>query len=340
MVAISGRNGKGKTNLLDAIYYLCFTRSYFARSDSQAVSHGLAGMRLEADVRLLGNQHQLICIIREQQKKEILVDGEPYKRFSDHIGRFPAVMIAPDDVRLISGASEERRNYLDTLLSQIDHPYLLLLIDHNKLLQQRNSLLKQSSESGFTDHALLDVLDSQLVTKGTAIYEARSSLVTQLLPLAISIYQRIAGTEDLLTLAYESSLSTGDYASLLHNARSRDLILQRTGVGIHRDELVFQLNGFPFRQEASQGQRKSLLFALKLAEWQLLWEHKGFAPILLLDDVFEKLDAQRMENLLAWVASVPDCQVFITDTHRERLEMHLGKIGRSFEVVELGEHEK
>ncbi|NCI46349.1 DNA replication/repair protein RecF [Sediminibacterium soli] len=335
VVGIYGSNGTGKTNLLDAIYYLSFSRSYFSRPDSQNVHHGMAGMRLEGNYLLNGTARQLVCILRENNRKELLLNGEEYKKFSDHIGRFPCVMIAPDDLVLVTGSSEERRKFLDTLLSQINRSYLLTLIDYNKLLQQRNSLLKQAAEYGRMDEALLQVLSDQLVEKGNAVFSERKQFLSSFLQLAGNIYTRIAGSDDGISLAYESPLLHGDFAALLRENRHRDSQLQRTHTGVHRDDLVFTMNMVPFKSEASQGQRKSLLFALKLAEWQVIQEAKQFTPILLLDDVFEKLDEQRMLQLLRWVCAESDGQVFISDTHFERLDANLRHTGVHFQLIGL-----
>ncbi len=335
IVGISGINGTGKTNLLDAVYYLSFSKSYFSRPDNQNVYHGLAGMRLEGNYQLNDEPQQLVCILRENNRKELVLNEEAYKKFSDHIGKLPCVMIAPDDIVLITGSSAERRTFIDTLLSQINKEYLVNLIDYTRILQQRNSLLKQSAESGTMDEALLEVLNTQLAKKGNYLFTERKKFLVDFLPLVASIYQRIAGKDDGLLLQYESQLLTDGFEELLKATRQKDLALQRTTTGIHRDDLLFFMGEAAFKTEASQGQRKSLLLALKLAEWQVLKEKKGFTPILLLDDVFEKLDEQRMYQLLNWVCTESDGQVFITDTHGERLRSHLEGIDVKFQMIEL-----
>src|SRR6478735_8289786 len=335
IVGICGMNGTGKTNLLDAVYYLSFSKSYFSRPDSQNVHHGLAGMRLEGNYDLNQEPQQLVCILRENNRKELVLNNEAYKKFSDHIGKLPCVMIAPDDIVLITGNSTERRTFIDTLISQINKTYLVNLIDYTRILQQRNSLLKQAAESGMTDEALLDVLNTQLCQKGNAIFYERKLFLTDFLPLVASIYQRIAGKDDGLILQYESELLAAGFEELLKASRQKDFALQRTTTGIHRDDLLFFMDQAAFKTEASQGQRKSLLFALKLAEWQVLKEKKGFTPILLLDDVFEKLDEQRMFQLLNWVCTESDGQVFITDTHAERLRAKLSEIDVTYQLIEL-----
>jgi DNA replication and repair protein RecF len=333
IVGICGSNGTGKTNLLDAIYYLSFSKSYFSRPDSQNVSHGTVGTRLEGHYELNGESQTVTCVLRENNRKELSLNGEEYRKFSEHIGRLPVVMIAPDDVQLITGPGEERRKFLDTLLSQLDRNYLQHLIDYNKLLQQRNSLLKLRAETGQLDESLLQVLTTQLVENGNSIFRERKKFLSEFLPRAGEIYQRIAGKDDGLSLGYDSQLLHGEYDRLMGASRQKDFQLQRTNTGIHRDDIQLLMDMVPFKAEASQGQRKSLLFALKLAEWQVLQEKKGFTPILLLDDVFEKLDEGRMHQLLQWVCAESDGQVFITDTHEARVRQQLEGLGVGFEVI-------
>jgi len=335
IVGICGSNGSGKTNLLDAVYYLSFSRSYFSRPDSQNVHHGMSGMRLEGTYLLHEEPKHLVYILRENNRKELSLNGEEYRKFSDHIGKLPCVMIAPDDVVLITGGSEERRKFIDTILSQINKQYLHNLIDYNRILQQRNSLLKQAAESGRTDESLLEVLTDQLVEKGNAIFTERKKFLDGFLTLTGELYTRIAGDDDGLSLGYESQLLYGDFAALLKEGQQKDFILQRTNTGIHRDDLSIRMHMVAFKSEASQGQRKSLLFAFKLAEWQVLKDAKGFTPILLLDDVFEKLDEQRMSQLLHWVCTESDGQVFITDTHEQRLEAALKSVDKEFQLIKL-----
>jgi DNA replication and repair protein RecF len=335
VVGICGLNGTGKTNLLDAIYYLSFTKSYFGRTDAQNVHQGLAGLRIVGNYLLKHEPQQLVCILRENNKKEFLINGELYKKFSEHIGNYPCVMIAPDDVELVTGSSEERRKFIDTILSQIDKNYLLHLIDYNKLLQQRNSLLKQANEQGSLDEALLGIYSNQLVQKGEYIFEQRKLFTATFLPMVLAYYQKIANKNDAIELVYESQLNVQSFESLLNNTLSKDLALQRTTTGVHKDDIAISMSNIGFKNQASQGQRKSLLFAFKLAEWQTLKNSKGFPPILLLDDVFEKLDETRMHNLLNWVCKEDDGQVFITDTHKERLEKALSRSEINFQMIEL-----
>lgn len=336
IIGICGKNGTGKTNLLDAIYYLSFTKSYFNRSDNSNVSHKLEGFRITATVNLNQNSNSVTCILRENGKKELLWNNDEYDKLSKHIGVMPSVIIAPDDTELISGGSELRRRFIDMLLSQINPNYLQHLIKYNNLLQQRNSLIKQQSLGLQYDDALLTILSEQLAFVGTEIYNFRNDFLIAFLPKIVSNYEMITqNTTEKLCCNYSSQLHNTNFKQLLAKNLQTDFALQRTTSGIHKDDIDFYLNDVKFKSEASQGQRKSLLFALKLTEWQILKQKKGFYPILLLDDVFEKLDNNRMQNLLETVSKENECQIFITDTHKERLEQQLQLLNCSFKIVDL-----
>lgn len=331
VVAIAGKNGLGKTNLLDALYYCCFTKSYFSSSDQQVSQFGKEGFRIEAQI----NDEPLTLIFRGTGKKELTVGGIPCTKMSQHIGRFPAVMIAPDDVELINGSSEIRRRFIDTTLSQLSADYLQSLIRYNKVLQQRNSLLKRSAETGYLDAALLDILDDQLAEAGTSVHQDRKKYSATFIPIVQQFYQEIARNNEAVRLIYDSPLENQSFPELLKANRSRDLMLQRTSSGPHRDELELRLHEQPFRQMASQGQRKSMLFALKLAEYEMLKSGKNKAPLLLLDDIFEKLDSDRMQHLLNWICLQDTAQVFITDTHPERVKEALDATRQAYQLITL-----
>ncbi len=339
IIAICGQNGMGKTNLLDAINYLCFTKSYFSKSDALNVLFGAEGFRLEAEMQsdngFQNKAKKIVCIYRPSLKKEFYLDDVAYVKFSHHIGKFPCVMIAPDDIEMITGASEERRKFLDTLISQVDAEYLQQLIIYNKVLQQRNSFLKNETFQAKFDEQLLDTLDAQLIQPGNYIYKIRKEFCEKIIPLVQEFYNYIAGNTETISLEYYSHLNDDNFEKLLKASRQRDMLMQRTVTGIHKDDLTFFLNKNNFKLTASQGQRKSLLFACKLAEFQILTTLKGLPPLLLLDDVFEKLDGQRMKNLLDFVCKKNAGQVFITDTHKERLQHALQEFNDEVQLIEL-----
>ncbi|HMI79436.1 MAG TPA: DNA replication and repair protein RecF [Ferruginibacter sp.] len=335
VIGICGLNGRGKTNLLDAVYYCCFTKSYFSKTDGLSIQFDNEGFRLESFFEKQSDKQKIICIHRLAGKKELLLNDIPYEKFSHHIGKFPAVMIAPDDIELITGGGEERRRFMDTVLSQLDAEYLQQLIRYNKVLQQRNSLLKRFAEQGKTDWPLLEVLDEQLIIPGNFIFKMRRAFTEQLIPLVQKFYEQIADNNEIVSLQYDSRLNESSFHDLLNNFREKDFVLQRSNAGIHKDDILMQLNGQPFKTTASQGQRKSLLFALKLSEFELLKANKGFAPLLLLDDVFEKLDDNRMQQLLHWVCNENEGQVFITDTHKDRLNEAFDKLNTAYQIIEL-----
>jgi DNA replication and repair protein RecF len=335
IIGICGRNGVGKTNLLDAIHYLCFTKSYFSRQDQQNILKGHDGFRIEGHFNLNDKAEKAVCILRETGKKEFSVNDELYTKFSRHIGRYPCVIIAPDDVQLIIGGSEERRKFIDTLLSQLDHDYLQALINYSKILQQRNSFLRSFNDGFGKDLSVLDILDEQLFREGTVIFEKRRDFLFRFLPIVKQLYNDISQRYENMTLFYETEMHQTSLDDLLKHNRQKDLMLQRSSGGVHRDDLSFTLGDQNFKSIASQGQRKSLLFALKLAEMEILREEKHFSPLLLLDDVFEKLDEERISNLLARVCADDETQIFITDTNCRRLQEQLEKIGQPVQLIEL-----
>jgi DNA replication and repair protein RecF len=339
IVGICGLNGKGKTNLLDAINYLCFTKSYFTKTDALNVFFGAEGFRLEAE---LNSQKQpeakstkIVCIYRSSSKKEFYLDDINYVKFSHHIGKFPCVMIAPDDIQMITGGSEERRKFLDTLISQVDAEYLQQLISYNKVLQQRNAFLKNESFQNNFDSQFLDALDAQLLHPGDYIHKQRMNFCKKLIPVVQEFYKSISGNNETISLEYSSQLNGAGFAKLLNESRKKDVLTQRNNIGIHKDDINFYLTENIFKNIASQGQRKSLLFACKFAEFEILCSAKGMPPLLLLDDVFEKLDGIRMKNLLRYVCKENAGQVFITDTHRERLEDALSEFSDEVQIIEL-----
>jgi DNA replication and repair protein RecF len=334
IVGITGRNGSGKTNLLDAIYYLCFTKSYFTSSEVQNTQYLTNGFRLEGVLYKDDHESKIVCTLKDG-KKDIALNDEHYERFSQHIGKFPAVMIAPDDAEIILGGSEERRKWLDALLCQLHPGYLENLITYQKILQQRNSLLKTIASQGRSQDALLNVYDEQLIQHGTPVFERRREFLPAFIQQVQKLYDYLAGQHEVVSIQYQCSLHEQTFAQLLSANRYKDHLMQRTTGGIHRDDLLFLLNDHPMKSSASQGQRKSFLFALKLAQYEVMKQYKQFPPLLLLDDVFEKLDQERVSRLISLVSGPVYGQVFITDTHASRLLDAFKENQDSFQLVEM-----
>lgn len=336
IIGICGNNGKGKTNLLDAIYYLCFTRSYFNRSDSLNVRFGNEGFRIEGEIKTGSNKiNRIVCVYRPETGKEIYDNEVAYEKFSKHLGKYPAVLIAPDDIALISGGSEERRKYLDTQLSQINELYLQQLILYSKLLAQRNAHLKSEAQNQKREDLLLESIDNQIIPLSESIYQQRIRFCEKLFPVILKFYTQICGGNEALSIRFESHIDGNNTASILKKNLHKDRILQRTSSGIHRDEIIFEFNSNLFRNIASQGQRKSLLFACRLAELEVLQQETSIAPILLLDDVFEKLDSSRIRNLLEYLCHKNESQVFITDTDQMRLSHAIADLNNTIQIIPL-----
>lgn len=334
IIGITGLNGSGKTSILDAIYFLCFTKSYFLHSDAMAVKKNTEGMRIVGHVS--GNTDtELVYILRENGKKEFLCKGEIYTQYSKHIGKFPCVFIAPDDTELISEGSELRRKYLDVLISQTHPNYMSFLIIYNKVLSQRNALLKKWLEISDAEKSLIEIYNEQLHDVGTKIFSIRKEVAVIIKQKINAIYQFISNEREEIDIVYSSRLHEHSLLDLLKQNSHKDIVTQRTNYGIHKDDLLFTMNAMPFKQVASQGQRKSFLFGMKLAEFEWLKENKSVAPFLLLDDVFEKLDEERSAKLIEYICK-QDAQLFITDTHSERMQLAFKQYQDEFQLIELG----
>lgn len=293
---------------------------------------GYSGFNVTGEFLKENHSVSVSVILRENNKKELYVEKEMISPFSSHIGKLPVVFIAPDDISLITGNSDERRKMMDTIISQTDQEYLSVLIRYNKSLQERNRYFK-SLEGMPADELLIDSFDDQLIRYGTIILEKRKSFLNEFLPLALDLYAYISSSFEKPMLMPSFSTQPEHYALDMKKSRQKDLVLQRTSIGIHKDEIEFLLMDIPFKQMASQGQKKSLLFALKLAEFEYLKRHFGAPPILLLDDIFEKLDQQRLNQLLHWVGIKNEGQVILTDTHAERVEKSLEDISLPFHLI-------
>jgi DNA replication and repair protein RecF len=334
-----GKNGAGKTNLLDAIYYLSITRSYFNAVDHQQIMLGEQYFVIESTVNRGDFEENLRLIFQKGLGKKLLVNFNEVERFSEHIGSLPVVMIAPGDVQLIYEGSEDRRKFVDLIISQCDREYMHELMLYQKTLDQRNKLLKDFFENRYFNRELLDVYNDQLGRSGGFIYRCRSKFLELFKPLFLTNYQKLSGANEEVDLVFESDLNKHFYPDLLVACESADIDLLRTTRGIHRDDFVFLLQGQPLKKFGSQGQQKSFLIALKLAQFQYLEMRKNLKPLLLLDDIFEKLDQTRLKELFTWIADGSFGQVFITDTQQARVEEMLAATkldAQIFEVVEGG----
>ncbi len=327
-----GANGAGKTNLLDAIHYLSFCKSYFNRSDRYNILNERTFFRLEAEFEVAGLLEAVIAKIVKGKKKEISRNDLVYTKIADHIGLLPLVMIAPDDVQLIKEGSEERRRLLDSTICQLNPLYLQNLMRYNKLLQQRNAALKKFGEIGQTDHALLDIYDKQIAPLGTFIHQTRQEQLQYLASHLQTFYAAISQQKESIQCQYQSTLNEGDFLTQLSSARRKDCLLQRTTQGIHKDDLLFQINDYPLKKYGSQGQQKSFLLAIKLAIYQVIKNQKQQFPILLLDDIFDKLDGERLEQLVRLIIGENFGQVFISDTQLERMTSIFDKFVSDYKV--------
>lgn len=333
-----GENGMGKTNLLDAIHYLCMCKSHFSLPDRQVVQHGADFFRIEGDFERAGQEEEVVCTYAPRLRKTLLRNKVPYKRLADHIGFLPLIMIAPDDTLLITEGSENRRQFLDVLLVQLDPTYLRQLMTYNKVLQQRNAYLKSTKHPLEVDTALLEIYNQQLLAPAQYIYQQRQQIVARLMPVFQQYYKVISGDREQVTLLYQSQLTEQNLLQLLTESQEKDAWLQRTTKGIHKDDLKLLINNYAVKKFASQGQLKSYLLALKLAQYELLRQEVELSPLLLLDDIFDKLDNKRVEQLLTLLLERDFGQIFLTDTHESRIVRIIEGLQADFKqfVVEDG----
>ncbi len=328
----------GKTNILDAVHYLGLCKSHFSIPDAQLVKKEEDFFRLEALVKRASGAHKLVAKVQPSKKKKSFEkDGKTYDRLSDYLGQLPLIMIAPDDTIIGTGGSEERRKVIDETLCQTDRKYLVQLIAYNKLLKQRNAALKQMAKQRSWDHYLLDTYDAQMIPLAQFIFNTRKEWLTPMYRSFANYYERISQGAELPEIKYKSQLHDEDLSELFKLHRDKDILLQRTTMGIHKDDLVFFLKEMPLKRFGSQGQLKSFIMALKLAQYN--WLHNGVEekPLLLLDDIFDKLDHFRVGDLLQLLSGEEFGQVFISDTDVERLPSILEKENLSaahFVVVE------
>jgi DNA replication and repair protein RecF len=368
---IIGENGTGKTNLLDAIYFLALTKSSISNQDALSINHEAEYMMIEGsfsmfDVRFSmfgnnetdieknteyqteasdtsniehqtsNNEHLITISLQRGQKKAVLRDKKAYERISEHIGRFPVVMLSPNDTDIIRDGSEERRKFFDGVMAQLDSEYLENLLQYNRLLLQRNSLLKQFAERNYVDELLLDVYTDPLVEVSLKLYHARNEFIREFLPLFKKHYNTLSDSREEVEMIYESEVGAENFTQIFRKNRQRDLAAQRTTMGSHKDDFIFEINGFTLRKFGSQGQQKSFVIALKLAQFEMLTKVKGFPPLLLLDDIFDKLDDRRIQQLITMMVDGTFSQVFITDARPERTRQLLGDLGVEVKYFEIG----
>jgi DNA replication and repair protein RecF len=333
---VVGWNGVGKTNLLDAIHFLCLTKSHRGLPDKNLIQHGASFLRMEAQFQVQDQLHKLIVKLPSDKRKELELDGVVIERMLDHVGRFPAVMIAPDDVSLVQEGSEERRKYLDATLSQLSIPYLQHLVVYNNLLKQRNALLKSFAEKRRFEPLLLEAIDQQLPSHAIFLHRARVEMVAEISPLLSNFYAAISGHREVAAVHLDTDWpEDGIYEAALASHLERDRAMERSTFGPHRDDLQLLLDGLPLKKYASQGQMKSYLLAMRLAQYEYLREAGGKSPILLLDDIFDKLDAQRVQQLVGLLLERKVGQVFITDTHQDRVEAAVAAAGVPFKTFSI-----
>lgn len=316
---ITGNNGEGKTNLLDAIHYLSFTKSYFNPIDSQNILHEAPLFVIQGEFKAGGRTDEVFCAQKKGERKQVKVNKKDVERFADHIGLYPVVMASPTDVELILEGSEMRRKFADSIISQYDRAYLEDLIAYTKVLMQRNAQLKQFSKREKFDLEALKIWDVQLIELGCRIFEKRKLFSAEFEPIFQKHYELISGGKETVGFSYQSQLSGGDFEALLNEALEKDRVMEYSTVGIHKDDWEFRMESFPVKKFASQGQQKSYLLAVKLAQFEFVKKHGKLIPILMLDDIHDKLDEQRVKRLIELVGANGFGQVFITDTSKEQV---------------------
>ena len=330
-----GDNGSGKTNILDAIHYLSLTKSYFNSNDSTSINYNSEFFTIKGMFEKQESFSDIVCNVKEGSPKSVKNNDKKYKRFSDHIGSYPVVFISPTDSNLIYDNSDTRRKYIDSGISQFNIVYLKNLISYNKTLKQRNKLLKHFANTNSFDEFTLSTYNELLVKYGNAIYNDRNEYLKRLIPVFQQYYNEISGGAEMVSVEYKSQLDHDGFLKQLEESLENDRRSTRTNVGIHKDDLVFTLDEYPIKKHGSQGQQKSFLISLKLAQFEFMKLEIGLNPILLLDDIFDKLDDKRVECLVSFVKKGKFNQVFITDTNRERSEDILKKTDSDYTIFNI-----
>lgn len=330
-----GKNGVGKTNVLDAIYHLAFGKSYFNTLSVQNIKHGEDFFVIDGEFEKQNRIENISCSLKKGQKKILKRNGKLYEKFSDHLGFIPLVIISPIDSDLIREGSETRRKFIDSVISQLDNQYLQELIQYQKVLAQRNALLKYFALNRVFEMDTLEIYNDQLITLGAQIHQKRKTFLDLFIPIFDRFYKIISNSSETVHLVYESQLNEQSLATLFTENLQKDRTLQYTSVGIHKDDLVFTINEFPVKKFGSQGQQKSFLIALKLAQFEFVQKQSGEKPILLFDDIFDKLDETRVSQIVSMVNNDAFGQIFISDTHPERTEEIVKQTHQSFKIFNL-----
>ncbi|WP_298122238.1 DNA replication/repair protein RecF [Flavobacterium sp.] len=330
-----GKNGIGKTNVLDAIYHLAYGKSYFNPLAVQNIKHNEEFFVIDGEFEKSERNEQIVSSFKKGQKKILKRNGKTYEKFSDHIGFIPLVIISPADNDLIIEGSETRRKFIDSVISQLDSSYLQELIQYQKIISQRNALLKYFALNHVFETDTLSIYNEQLNDLGQKIFEKRKQFINDFLPIFNKHHQAISGLAETVQLVYESHLFDGSTLQLLEQNLAKDRALQYTSVGIHKDDLAFQIDGFPIKKFGSQGQQKSFLIALKLAQFEFVKKQSGEKPILLFDDIFDKLDETRVSKIVSMVNQEEFGQLFISDTHPERTENIVKTTHQSYKIFSL-----
>ncbi|RZV60345.1 MAG: DNA replication/repair protein RecF, partial [Flavobacteriaceae bacterium] len=330
-----GKNGVGKTNILDAIYHLSYGKSYFNPVATQNIKHNEDFFVVDGEYEKSGRKEKIVVSLKKGQKKIIKRNGKAYDKFSDHIGFLPLVIISPADRDLITEGSDVRRKFIDSIISQSDKAYLDTLIKYNKVLVQRNSLLKYFAANNTFNNDAISVYNQQLNDLGTPIFKKREEFLKEFIPIFKKQYEIISSGKEDVGLSYKSDLIDSELKDLLELQINKDKALQYTSVGIHKDDLSFVIEGHPIKKFGSQGQQKSFLVSLKLAQFDFIKKQSGVTPILLLDDIFDKLDEQRVEQLIGLVNDENFGQLFISDTHADRTEAVVKNTNQSYKMFKL-----
>lgn len=317
-----GKNGVGKTNILDAIHYLAFTKSAFNAIDKDNILHGSSFFSIKANFRKDDKKFEMLCAVQQGEKKMVRWEGKEYDKLREHIGKIPLVMIVPQDTDIVRETSEMRRKFFDNLLCQLDQKYMSMLVKYNHLLKQRNALLKNLAENNRFDVARIEPYDELMIPLAIEISEARKALMEQFVPVFEKYYQDLADGREAVNIQYQTS-AQADFLENFKSRRKKDFMQGRTTLGIHRDDFLFVIDAYPLKKFGSQGQQKSFVIALKLAQFEMLHQAKSQKPLLLLDDIFDKLDDKRIAYLLQMIADERFGQIFLTDARPERTQNYL-----------------